>query len=657
MSYLELRNGIFHIGDPAIQNGLNCNPYLLIDDGEAVLVDPGSPLDFPTVFENIQKLISLDQIKYIVLHHQDPDFCASLPLLEKEGVKAELVTSWRAMTLIQFYGAHFPFYLIEEHQMQLTMKSGRTLKFLSTPYLHFAGAFATYDQATRSLFSSDLFGAFSFNPTLFADEQYLNKMLAFHEHYMPSNTILRPVMDILALYEIEAILPQHGSIINADVPKYIEALKTLECGSLLTPVKKNLMQSGGYTMIFNEIYQRLSSLFTTQDVTDVFNDIDSFTFNENNEIVSYTHEGESVWNSIFQVIKVKKGVLWLSVLEPFVQTLCGIYDLKLPEVFENTYDEIISENKKLVEINQVLDQTIKSANQRLVRCKITGLYNETFFRSLLAEEFETEDWRDLGDLVCIRIDDFSDYKTQYGDQEERTVLNNMAYLIKEEFGSNSVFRMDFSDFGLYLKKLDRQELIEKVDRFRAKISKSDFFIGELTISAGIAFSTEIDLDAPTHEEAINKFHDLAMVRLRSAELSGKNSVCFEGEQLKNVTSKGKVLVVDPDQTNDLLIDAFLKEEGIEVLTADNGIDAMELALKHRPDVIISEVMINKLDGFGLREQLLGRSATKDLEFIFLSHKKDEESVERAMGLGVTHYLQKPYLLAELLGIVKKYIQG
>ena len=515
----------------------------------------------------------------------------------------------------------------------------------------------TYDAATKSLFSSDLFGAFSYNPTLFADDQYLNKMLAFHEHYMPSNTILRPVMDLLELYQIDAILPQHGSIINANVPQYINALKKLECGSLLTPVKKNLMQSGGYLMVFNEIYDRLISLYPAEDVTQVFDQIEALKFSSERKVITYDHDGDTVWNQIFDVIKEKKGVLWLSILEPFVQTLCGIYDLPLPQVFENTYGEIISENKKLQEINQALDQTIKTANDRLIRDQITGLYNETFIRSLLFEEFENEDWRSLGMLVVIRIDDFDDYKTQFGDQEGRTVLNNMAYLLKEEFGGNSVYRMDFADFGLYLKSLQKQTVIEKVDHFRVKIAKSDFFMGDLTISAGIAFAEEINLDSISHEATINQYLNLAFERLRAAELAGRNRVCYEGENEVKNSSTAMVLLADPDQTNVMVLQSFLQEDGVEVVSTDNGIDAANLARTHLPQVIISEIMLQKLDGFGLRERLLANSSTKNLEFIFLSHKKDEESVERAMQLGVTHYLQKPYLLAELLGIIRKQIRG
>lgn len=416
------------------------------------------------------------------------------------------------------------------------------------------------------------------------------------------------------------------------------------------------MQSGGYTMVFREVYNRIASLYAEQDVKDVFTTIDAIEFDDDNVIISYHQDGDTVWNTIFSVIKEKKGMLWLSVLEPFVQTLCGIYDLELPDVFKNSFNDIISENKRLLEVNQALDQTVKSANDRLVKCQITGLYNGTFFQSLLVEELENEDWRDLGALVCINIDDFADYTIQYGNQEERNVLNNMAYLLKEEFGGNSVYRLDYSDFTLYLKKLTKKEVIAKVERFRVKMSKSDLFVGDLTISAGIAFSDEIELDASTYEVTISQYQNLALERLRSAVLSDKNSVCFEGENNSIVSSKGKVLVVDTDLTNVLLIKAFLAEDGIEVITADNGLDAAELAINHLPKVIISEIMLNKLDGFGFRERILNHSTTKNLEFIFLSHKKDGESVERAIELGVTHFIHKPYLLTELLGIVKKKLR-
>jgi len=178
---IEIEKGIYWVGAGEEDGGLHCNPYLIIDNGEGVLIDPGSVLDFEEVYSNVTKLIPLENIKYVILHHQDPDFCSSVPLFEKKGLKAKIVTNWRTAVIVKYYGIKSPYYIVNQKDFKLTLSSGRTLMFVPTPYLHFPGAIATYDIQSKTLFSSDLFGAFS-NSTwgLFAKEGYIESMKAFH---------------------------------------------------------------------------------------------------------------------------------------------------------------------------------------------------------------------------------------------------------------------------------------------------------------------------------------------------------------------------------------------------------------------------------------------------------------------------------------------
>ena len=657
MNYVEIKDHVYHVGDADLHKGLDCNPYLIIEGEEALLIDPGSHLDFDVVLSNLKALTDLDNIKYIVLHHEDPDFCSAVPLLEQAGVNATIITSWRTMTLIQYYGIKSPYFLIEEHNMELVFKTGRTLEFILTPYLHFAGAFVTYDKKEKLLFSSDLFGAFSHNKTFYADDSYMDKMLSFHELYMPSNTILRPVMDLLMKYEIEMILPQHGSIIADRISEHISALRTLECGSLLAPLKKSLMKSGGYLMIFNEVCRRLRALYPVEEVCQVFHGIPELETNDAFEVTDYHSEGEIVWNKIFEEIKRQKGMRWLTVLEPFVRNLCAVYDLSLPNTFCAVLNEMDSENTRLAETNAALNQTVKAVNDKLLKCPITGLYNEIFLESLLVEELDKEDWRNVGDLVSINIDRFSSYQIKYGRKEENNVLNNMAYMIRESFGENSVYRMDYAEFGLYVKGYDKSELIVRLDELRIAVSKSNLFLGPITISVGVAFHDEIELNHPSYEMTVHNYMKLALIRLRIAKAKGKNTICYQGEEVQMEQRVGAVLIVDSDETNLEVMKNYIEEEGIQVVIARDGAEAYELAVRHKPTIIISEVILNKLDGFVLREQILKNSETKEIEMIFVSYKKDEESVGRAMGLGVTHYLKKPYMLFELIGIIKRKVKG
>ena len=70
------------------------------------------------------------KIKFIILSHPDPDLASSTPLFEKNGVRAQIVTHWRSANMIKYYGIRSPFYLIDEHQYELTLKSGRKLSFI-----------------------------------------------------------------------------------------------------------------------------------------------------------------------------------------------------------------------------------------------------------------------------------------------------------------------------------------------------------------------------------------------------------------------------------------------------------------------------------------------------------------------------------------------
>ncbi len=654
---VALTPDIFHIGDNVTSEGLNCHPYLLIDGEEAVLFDPGSIKDIHIVLEKLESLIPLSQVKYVVLHHEDPDFCSAVPILEKKGLNAQVITSWRTMSLVQYYGIESPYYLLEEHNNELLLQSGRRLEFLLTPYLHFAGAFMTYDLQTKTLFSSDVFGAYSFNKTFYADETYIEKMKTFHEHYMPCNAILRPVMENLLRYEIDRILPQHGSLIIADIPKHIHALRTLECGQLMVPLKKNLLASGGYLTVYNEILTRYMATYPHESVLEVFHKIEGLHFNTQNQIDCFEGDGHHTWHAIFETIKEHRGYLWLSVIEPYAKTLSFTYSIPVPAIFHTLLEGAHEATENLMALNRNLDQTVKNVQEKLIRCPITELYNETFFKNLLLDELENEDWRDLGAIFLINVDNLSKIKQQYGESEANNTLINMAYLLKNTFGESAVFKMQLADFALYVTEHTVESLIEQADVFRILVESSDLFIENCTVSIGIAFPRETQLDAPTLDSALSSYLELAINRLRHAQEMGRNLICHTGD-FTHMTGKAfTVLIADPDKTHQDVLKMFLSELDIQVMTASDGVEAFELATHHFPQLIITDVILPKIDGFLLREKLLQRSTTKGIEFIYVSHLKDEISINRAMDLGVVHYLKKPYLLSEVIGITARLRKG
>jgi CheY-like chemotaxis protein/glyoxylase-like metal-dependent hydrolase (beta-lactamase superfamily II) len=230
---VEVARGIYWVGSHDPKDLFHCNPYLLVDGEEAVLFDPGGVTDYSEVARKVFSIVKPAQIRYVVLHHQDPDLCASMPLLEEaiDHGQMKIVAHSRASVLISFYGIKSEFYLVDKNSYTLTLKSGRILRFLTTPFCHFPAAIVTYDESERVLFSSDLFGAVSPGWSLFAGEGYEEQMRVFHVGYIANTRHLSKVMERIATLDLEMILPQHGSIIPKEmIPQCVDFLKRLPCG-------------------------------------------------------------------------------------------------------------------------------------------------------------------------------------------------------------------------------------------------------------------------------------------------------------------------------------------------------------------------------------------------------------------------------------------
>lgn len=229
----EIAEDIYWIGMHLKGDPFQCHPYLIKNANESILVDPGSMLEFDEVVKKIKSLVDIKSIKYIILHHQDPDLCASVPELEKliDRDDLEIVTHSRMSLLIKHYMVSSSYYEIDKHNLSLKTSSGKTLEFLTTPYCHSPGAFVTYEPITKTLFSGDIFGGIEHSWHFFADESYFLKAKLFHQEYMPSKDIFNYALSKIEKLDIELIAPQHGSIIQRQyIPKLIEDMKSLDCG-------------------------------------------------------------------------------------------------------------------------------------------------------------------------------------------------------------------------------------------------------------------------------------------------------------------------------------------------------------------------------------------------------------------------------------------
>jgi two-component system alkaline phosphatase synthesis response regulator PhoP len=107
------------------------------------------------------------------------------------------------------------------------------------------------------------------------------------------------------------------------------------------------------------------------------------------------------------------------------------------------------------------------------------------------------------------------------------------------------------------------------------------------------------------------------------------------------TNKQKILIVDDEPDILELIEYNLKKEGYQVYTAANGLEAIQQAKKHHPDLIILDIMMPKLDGIEACRQLRAMPEFKATFMVFLTARSEEYSEISGFNVGADDYIAKP----------------
>ncbi|EDP70425.1 transcriptional regulator [Flavobacteriales bacterium ALC-1] len=117
----------------------------------------------------------------------------------------------------------------------------------------------------------------------------------------------------------------------------------------------------------------------------------------------------------------------------------------------------------------------------------------------------------------------------------------------------------------------------------------------------------------------------------------------------------KVLLIEDDAILRENTAELLELSDYDVVTAANGKLGVDKAIETMPDIIISDIMMPELDGYGVLEALSSNDNTKHIPFIFLSAKTERQDVRKGMNLGADDYITKPFSEDELISAIESRI--
>lgn len=122
-----------------------------------------------------------------------------------------------------------------------------------------------------------------------------------------------------------------------------------------------------------------------------------------------------------------------------------------------------------------------------------------------------------------------------------------------------------------------------------------------------------------------------------------------------MANKKKILVVDDERITAELVQTFLERYDFEVVCAYDGVEGLEVARAEKPDLILLDIVLPKMDGFNVCEELRSDPDFKDVRILMFTAKGLTEDIERGRQVGADEYIIKPFSGKNLLVVIKKHL--
>ncbi len=121
-------------------------------------------------------------------------------------------------------------------------------------------------------------------------------------------------------------------------------------------------------------------------------------------------------------------------------------------------------------------------------------------------------------------------------------------------------------------------------------------------------------------------------------------------------SKQTILIVDDEQDLLDLIEYNLKQQGFEVLTADNGNRGIQIARDEKPNLVLLDVMMPQMDGIEVCDRMREDHDLKHIPIIFLTARSDEKTEIEGLNKGADDYITKPISTSKLISRIKAVLR-
>lgn len=236
MPAITIKDGVYWVGvrDPELRIfdlvmttdvGTSYNAYLIKGDSKTALIEVCEDKFFDEYREKVQSLVDLGAIDYLIMNHTEPDHSQAVARLLDLAPGITVMASPTALGFLKEI-TNKKFTAQEIKDGDTLELGGKTLKFISAPFLHWPDTIYTYLAEDRILFPCDSFGSHWPDERLFNDLMESNFLIPYKEYFDaiigPFKPYVLEALDKIKDLPLDIVAPGHGPILRKDIARYIE---------------------------------------------------------------------------------------------------------------------------------------------------------------------------------------------------------------------------------------------------------------------------------------------------------------------------------------------------------------------------------------------------------------------------------------------------
>jgi len=646
--------------------------FVLSGGTRIVIIDPGPGWHVQAHLNEIARIVPEKAQVVAVIQAPGPGIFSALDLLRSIGTGHTVVMHWKASIVAAADIEGWETRSLTTKSVRLPLSDTAKLTIGVSPYGGAPGALLSYDRGTGTLFSGPFFGSLGVGQDSDLPLLRRESVRAFHDVMNPS--MPHDIVELVfgADLAINQIAPSFGRLATGG-------------SSLIEEVFRDSVSGPPLAAALTRLFVRAAALVGRGAAEGVFRaagtpvpDFASgFAVMKNTDAQGLRQDD---WTKVLDSMEQWFSGAALAGLLPLAAELAKRFDLPLGKSAERfaraaappwsetgNGDRIPRRAFGTADMPGTIAPDPDAASDSELTDSATGLMNERVYKRRLAGQVQnTSVPEGSGSVIVVSVDNIRRINASFGRSGGDDALYTVAYLLRNfqaahsRRGAHRLYRLAGPHFGYVVSNGSVAEGADNAERIRRIVSESAMFLEQLTVSCGVVGIDEIR-EAAAGDETPDTLADLvtsrAFARLKVAQVSGANTVSSADPTGTTRMGGGStVLIADPDAAYLDMLTAVIEEQGFTVVIAKDGGEARSVIDQIVPDAIVAEVMLPKMNGFTLRDELRHDARLSQIPYVLVSHRKTDETIEKASMLGIVHFLSKPFSLIELTGLLRNLTQ-